>query len=61
MKEGSLFFMPPDIDTGYESSFDEPANLLIIKFEGEKDPQGSWITSKGLRSDLKQRTEWRTI
>jgi quercetin dioxygenase-like cupin family protein len=34
MREGSLFFMPPNIATGYEVPFDKPATILIVKFEG---------------------------
>lgn len=55
MKEGSLFFMPPDIETGYEVPFDEPANLLIIKFEGEKDPQEFMDYLRGLKRRLEEK------
>ena len=39
MSEGSVFFMPPNVETGYEVPFDEPAVLYIVKFEGAKDPE----------------------
>jgi len=52
MKEGSLFFMPPDVETGYEVPFDEPAVLLIIKFEGPKDPGEFLDYLKGLKRRL---------
>jgi hypothetical protein len=38
MIEGSLFFMPPDIETGYEVPFNEPATILIFKCEGKQNP-----------------------
>jgi quercetin dioxygenase-like cupin family protein len=38
MVEGSLFFMPPDIETGYEVPFKEPATILIFKCEGQMNP-----------------------
>ena len=53
MAEGSLFFMPPDIETGYEVPFDEPATILIFKCEGKKDPD-EFLT---YLSTLKQKLE----
>jgi len=55
MKEGSLFFMPPTVETGYEVPFDKPAMLLIIKFEGPSNPEEFLTYLKG----LKQRLEYR--
>jgi uncharacterized RmlC-like cupin family protein len=55
MKEGSMFFMPPDIDTGYEVPFEEPATILIIKFEGEKDPGEFLKYLEGLKTRLEER------
>ena len=52
MKEGSLFFMPPDVETGYEVPFDEPAVLFIIKFEGPKDPNEFLGYLEGLQQRL---------
>lgn len=57
MKEGSLFFMPPDVETGYEVPFDYPATLLIIKFEGPIDPDKFLSYLTGLRDRLKVRNE----
>ncbi|AKB17659.1 hypothetical protein MSWHS_0796 [Methanosarcina sp. WWM596] len=54
MKEGSLFFMPPDIETGYEVPFASPATLLIIKFEGEKDPEEFLKYLEGLKDRLSE-------
>lgn len=52
MKEGSLYFMPPDIETGYEVPFDKPATILIVKFEGKNDPAQFMDYLEGLRDRL---------
>ena len=39
MEEGSIFFMPPDVETGYEVPFNNPATIIIIKFGGLSDPE----------------------
>ena len=39
MEEGSIFFMPPDVETGYEVPFNNSATILIIKFKGPNDPE----------------------
>ena len=52
MREGSLFFMPPDVETGYEVPFDEPAVLFITKFEGPKDPAEFMGHLEGLQQRL---------
>ena len=57
MNEGSLFFMPPNIETGYEMPFTNPATLLIIKFEGEKDPEEFLKYLEGLKSRLSEREQ----
>ncbi|WP_321428865.1 AraC family ligand binding domain-containing protein [uncultured Methanolobus sp.] len=57
MKEGSLFFMPPGIETGYEVPFDKPASILIIKFEGEKDPQEFMDYLEGLKERLEAKNK----
>lgn len=43
MPEGSIFHMPAHVDTGYEVPYDEPATLLITKFEGPINP-GEFIS-----------------
>jgi quercetin dioxygenase-like cupin family protein len=55
MKEGSLFFMPPDVETGYEVPFDEAATILIIKFEGPNDPEKFLTYLEGLKGRLETR------
>ena len=57
MKEGSLFFMPPNIETGYEVPFANPATLLIIKFEGGNDPGDFLKYLEGLKSRLNERKQ----
>lgn len=57
MKEGSLFFMPPDVETGYEVPFDEPATILIIKFEGPNDPEKFLTYLEGLKQRLETRRD----
>jgi len=52
MNEGSVFFMPPNAETGYEVPFDKPAVLYIIKFEGAKDPSEFLGYLEGLRQRL---------
>ena len=52
MKEGSLYFMPPDIETGYEVPFEKPATIHIIKFEGANDPVNFLNYLEGLRDRL---------
>ena len=52
MKEGSLFFMPPNVETGYEVPFDKPATLLIIKFEGPANPEEFLTYLEGLKKRL---------
>ncbi|MDZ4655097.1 MAG: AraC family ligand binding domain-containing protein [Coriobacteriia bacterium] len=52
MREGSIYFMPPDIETGYEVPFDAPATLLIMKFEGPMDADGFLDYLDGLRGRL---------
>jgi len=52
MREGSLFFMPPDIPTGYEVPFEEPATLFIVKFEGPNDPDMFLSYLQGLKDRL---------
>ncbi|WP_440947148.1 AraC family ligand binding domain-containing protein [Methanosarcina sp. T3] len=54
MKEGSLFFMPPNIETGYEVPFANPATLLIIKFEGESYPEEFLKYLEGLKCRLSE-------
>ncbi|MDP2181758.1 MAG: AraC family ligand binding domain-containing protein [Actinomycetota bacterium] len=55
MRQGSIFFMPPDIETGYEVPFDERAVLLIMKFEGSMDADEFLEYLEGLRSRLEER------
>jgi quercetin dioxygenase-like cupin family protein len=55
MKEGSLFFMPPDVETGYEVPFDMPATILIIKFEGKNNPDEFLEYLEGLKDRLIKR------
>jgi quercetin dioxygenase-like cupin family protein len=58
MNEGSIFFMPPDIETGYEVPFDEAATILIVKFEGPNNPDEFIEYLKTLKEKLeKKRTE----
>lgn len=57
MKEGSLFFMPPNIETGYEVPFADPATLLIIKFEGENDHEEFLEYLEGLKDRLIERKQ----
>lgn len=52
MKEGSLYFMPPDVETGYEVPFDVPATILIIKFEGPKNPVEFTEYLEGMKNRL---------
>jgi quercetin dioxygenase-like cupin family protein len=52
MLEGSVFFMPPDIPTGYEVPFSEPATLFIVKFEGPNDPEAFLEYLKGMAGRL---------
>jgi len=52
MKEGSIFYMPPNIETGYEVPFDRPATILISKFEGKMDPDEFLEYLKGLKMRL---------
>lgn len=54
MKEGTLHFMPADIETGYEVPFDEPATLLIIKFEGPSDHDEFLSYLEGLKTKLER-------
>lgn len=54
MSEGSLFYMPPDIVTGYEIPFNDPATILISKFEGPMDPDGFISYLKSLAERLLQ-------
>jgi quercetin dioxygenase-like cupin family protein len=58
MNEGSIFFMPPDVETGYEVPFDEAATILIVKFEGPNNPDEFLIYLQTLKEKLeKKRTD----
>jgi quercetin dioxygenase-like cupin family protein len=52
MKEGSLYFMPPNVETGYEVPFNKPATLLIIKFEGPANSEKFLEYLEGLKKRL---------
>ena len=52
-----MFFMPPDVETGYEVPFDEPAVLFIVKFEGPKDPNEFLDYLEGLQQRLIEHRE----
>ena len=49
--------MPPDVETGYEVPFDEPAVLFITKFEGRKDPDEFIEYLEGLQQRLVEHHE----
>jgi len=55
MKEGSLYFMPPDVETGYEVPFDEPATILIVKFEGPNEPEKFMEYLEGMKKNLEDK------
>ncbi len=55
MEEGSLYFMPPDVETGYEVPFDKPATILIVKFEGPNDPEAFHTRIQNMKAKLEQR------
>lgn len=55
MKEGSLYFMPPDVETGYEVPFDKPATILIVKFEGPNDPVKFKEYLEGMKKGLEDK------
>jgi len=57
MNKGSLFFMPPDVETGYEVPFDEAATILIVKFEGPNNPKKFLTYLEGLKQRLETRHE----
>lgn len=56
MREGSLFFMPPNIETGYEVPFDKPATIFIVKFEGPRNPDEFLAYLETLKQKLEQQT-----
>lgn len=55
MNEGSLFFMPPNVETGYEVPFNEPATILIVKFEGPNVPDAFLSYLENLKQKLEKR------
>jgi quercetin dioxygenase-like cupin family protein len=55
MKEGSLYFMPPNVETGYEVPFDKPATILIVKFEGPNDIEAFMSRMENMKVRLEER------
>lgn len=55
MVQGSTYFMPADVETGYEVPFPGPATLLITKSEGPLDADAFMDYLRGVRDELDER------
>lgn len=54
MKEGSFFYMPPNVETGYEVPFKTAATILIVKFEGPNNVDKFLTYLQGLKEKLEK-------